>query len=54
MSRSAERSLDRGSELEMGIIVRETGYQPDYHPAQEREDDNPQQQAIEQWNRTGW
>lgn len=51
---SAEPSLHRGSELEMGIRVPDTGYQPEYHPAQEREDDNPQQQAMEQWHRTGW
>lgn len=56
MSRSelVEPSLDRGSVLEMGIIVPDTGYQPDYHAAQERGGDNPQQQAMEQWHRTGW
>lgn len=56
MSRSefVEPSLGRGSELEMGIIVRNTRYQPDYHPALERENDKPQQQAMDQWHRTGW
>ncbi|KAL2273343.1 hypothetical protein FJTKL_04576 [Diaporthe vaccinii] len=56
MSRSefVEPSLGRGSELEMGIIVRNTRYQPDYHPALERENDKPQQQATDQWHRTGW
>lgn len=56
MSRSefAGLSTDRGSELEMGMLTPDTGYQPDYHPAAETEDDNPQQQAMEQWHRTGW
>lgn len=45
---------DRGFELEMGIVVPNTGYQPDYRPAQQNEVNNPQQQAMEQWNRTGW
>lgn len=47
-------STDRGSELEMGMMTPYTGYQPHYHPAEEREDDDPQQQAMEQWHRTGW
>lgn len=53
-SESAEPSLERGSELEMGIIAPNTGYQPDYHTEQERGSNGPQQQAMEQWDRTGW
>lgn len=47
-------SVDRGCELEMGNMVPDTGYQPAYHPSQERGDTDPQQQAMEQWHRTGW